>query len=201
METARREELIKIAASLFVQKGFNGTSLQDIAETAGIQKASLFSHFHSKEEIYRIIVERYLINAQTPKQKFGNYEELSLLKFIELYLESIGRAMYMLKAIIKAGDKTSLRYFSFILESIEKYDDYAQQALKFCNDEIEMWRVVVQNAIDTGEVREDINAFHVAQIFRFSYLGMSYTYTGKGGIELNEARDLLYGIYETIKQT
>ena len=49
--TARREELTRIAARLFAEKGYQGTSLADLAEGLGVQKPSLYHHIASKEDL------------------------------------------------------------------------------------------------------------------------------------------------------
>jgi AcrR family transcriptional regulator len=49
--SARREELTRIAARLFAERGYHGTSLADLAEALGIQKASLYHHIASKEDL------------------------------------------------------------------------------------------------------------------------------------------------------
>jgi AcrR family transcriptional regulator len=49
--SARREELTRIAARLFAEKGYQGTSLADLAEELGVQKPSLYHHIDSKEDL------------------------------------------------------------------------------------------------------------------------------------------------------
>jgi AcrR family transcriptional regulator len=49
--SARREELTRIAARLFAERGYQGTSLADLAEALGVQKASLYHHIASKEDL------------------------------------------------------------------------------------------------------------------------------------------------------
>jgi AcrR family transcriptional regulator len=49
--SARREELTRIAARLFAEQGYQGTSLADLAEALGVQKASLYHHIASKEDL------------------------------------------------------------------------------------------------------------------------------------------------------
>ncbi|OJV36332.1 MAG: hypothetical protein BGO29_03935 [Bacteroidales bacterium 36-12] len=196
---SRKDEIVQIAVKVFLQKGYSKTTLTDIANAANIQKSSLFAHFKNKEEIYRLVIENYLFKVQTPKEKFGSIENISLQEFIEQYLHSVSRTMYFLHNVIQGNNKTSLHYFSFILEAVNEFEDYAKGALSFCEDEIVHWEKVINNAIQTREVRQDINALAVAQMFRYSYLGMSYTYTAKGGITIEDAKALLYNIYDTIK--
>ena len=49
--SARRGELTRIAARLFAERGYQGTSLADLAEELGMQKPSLYHHIESKEDL------------------------------------------------------------------------------------------------------------------------------------------------------
>jgi len=49
--STRREELTRIAARLFAERGYQGTSLADLAEALGVQKPSLYYHIASKEDL------------------------------------------------------------------------------------------------------------------------------------------------------
>jgi AcrR family transcriptional regulator len=47
----RREQLTRAAARLFAERGYHGTSLADVAKAVGIQKASLYHHIDTKEDL------------------------------------------------------------------------------------------------------------------------------------------------------
>ncbi|MFO7572700.1 MAG: TetR/AcrR family transcriptional regulator [Gaiellaceae bacterium] len=49
--STRRDELARAAARLFAERGFHGTSMGDIADEMGIQKASLYSLTGSKQQL------------------------------------------------------------------------------------------------------------------------------------------------------
>jgi AcrR family transcriptional regulator len=49
--STRREELTRIAARLFAERGYQGTSLADLAGELGVQKPSLYHHIASKEDL------------------------------------------------------------------------------------------------------------------------------------------------------
>jgi AcrR family transcriptional regulator len=49
--SARRDELTRTAARLFAERGYHGTSIGDIAEALGVQKASLYHHITSKQDL------------------------------------------------------------------------------------------------------------------------------------------------------
>src|SRR5438445_6444089 len=52
----RQASIIAAAASLFAQKGFNGTTTREIAKTAGISEALLFKYFPTKRALYAAII-------------------------------------------------------------------------------------------------------------------------------------------------
>lgn len=55
-----REDILEAAAQVFRLKGFHGASMQDIAEAVNLQKASLYHHVSSKQEILLELLDRAL---------------------------------------------------------------------------------------------------------------------------------------------
>jgi len=72
----RRNEILDAADELFGQKGFDGTSTNDILEKVGIARGTLYYHFKSKEDIMDALIERY--NAQI----LGAAKEIAVNKSI-----------------------------------------------------------------------------------------------------------------------
>nr|WP_285757304.1 TetR/AcrR family transcriptional regulator [Nocardiopsis ansamitocini] len=56
----RRDSLVRLAAELFARKGFQATTVREIADKAGILSGSLYHHFDSKESIVDEILSSYL---------------------------------------------------------------------------------------------------------------------------------------------
>ena len=49
--STRRNDLTRIAARLFAERGYHGTSTADLAEALGVQKGSLYAHIESKADL------------------------------------------------------------------------------------------------------------------------------------------------------
>jgi AcrR family transcriptional regulator len=56
-KAAREDQLLQIATRLFKEKGYRNTSMQDLADALGVQKASLYYYIESKEELLRRLLE------------------------------------------------------------------------------------------------------------------------------------------------
>jgi AcrR family transcriptional regulator len=54
----RREQLIEIARTLFAERGFDGTSVEEIAARAEVSKPVVYEHFGGKEGLYAVVVDR-----------------------------------------------------------------------------------------------------------------------------------------------
>jgi len=54
---ARREQLLQVALTVFAEKGFHATSMNDIADAAGVTKPVLYQHFDSKRELYLALLD------------------------------------------------------------------------------------------------------------------------------------------------
>lgn len=63
--SSARARLLREAARLFREKGFERTTVRDLAAAIGIQSGSLFHHFRTKEEILKaVMVETILLNTE-----------------------------------------------------------------------------------------------------------------------------------------
>ena len=54
----RRAQLIDVGRGVFAQRGYDGTSMDDIADRAKVSKPILYEHFGGKEGLYAVIVDR-----------------------------------------------------------------------------------------------------------------------------------------------
>ena len=68
LASERREHLVKLAAELFAEKGFQATTVRNIADEAGILSGSLYHHFDSKESIVDEILSDFFTEIMASYQ-------------------------------------------------------------------------------------------------------------------------------------
>ena len=62
----RRREIVEAALDLFAQTGFNGTSVREIARAVGVNEATLYHYFPSKEAILDAIIDSFIEARPAP---------------------------------------------------------------------------------------------------------------------------------------
>ena len=60
---ARRAQLIEAAASAFLGRGFEKTSMEDVAQAAGVSRLIVYRNFESKEDLYRAVLRQLLVEV------------------------------------------------------------------------------------------------------------------------------------------
>ncbi len=194
-----KSEILKEAAYVFATRGYDGASLSQIGDAVGIQKSSLFAHIKSKEELYRFVVEEFILKQQDPSKKFekGCY---SLSDFIKLYIEGVIKTMVALRALFDYRELKSIDYLSFILQACKKHQDCADRMIFINEKEINLWKTMIEHAKETREIRADVDADFTARMFRYCFSGMSYLFSFKDGVTKDELEDIFFKFYETLKE-
>jgi len=66
----RRLQILRVAISLFSQRGFRGTTTKEIAQAADVSEAMVFRHFATKEELYTAILDHKALvgGMEDPRQ-------------------------------------------------------------------------------------------------------------------------------------
>ena len=65
----RREQLIDTARGLFAERGYDGTSIEEIAARAEVSKPVVYEHFGGKEGLYAVVVDREVRSLLTMMQE------------------------------------------------------------------------------------------------------------------------------------
>src|SRR6516165_8828215 len=123
----RRHQLIDIARSLFAERGYEGASIEEIAQRANVSKPVVYEHFGGKEGLYAVVVDREmsaLLNRVTSALTAGHARQLveqaalALLTYIED--ETDGFRVLTRDAPVVSGSGT----FSSLLNDIASQVEY-----------------------------------------------------------------------------
>ncbi|WP_037456859.1 TetR/AcrR family transcriptional regulator [Sphingobium chlorophenolicum] len=88
----RRESIIQTAQEQFLENGFSGTSMSQIAERLGGSKATLWTYFSSKEDLFRHVVDSASMELQRElviELDQSDILEEALLRFCRQLIESV----------------------------------------------------------------------------------------------------------------
>jgi AcrR family transcriptional regulator len=91
--TSTRERILDVALDLFTDKGFDGTSLREIAERLGVTKAALYYHFASKDDILLALHMRLHAFGKDALVKMTEDEPVSLQVWGGLLDEVVGQML------------------------------------------------------------------------------------------------------------
>ena len=122
-----RGKLLQMAAHLFRSKGYERTTVRDLAAAIGIQSGSIFHHFKSKEEILRSVMEETIVyNTALMRAALAEAQGTRerLLALIRCELQSImggtGEAMGVLVYEWRSLSEESQAYILSLRDSYEQ---------------------------------------------------------------------------------
>ncbi|MCC6828339.1 MAG: TetR family transcriptional regulator [Novosphingobium sp.] len=148
--TAKREELVRIAAKLFKEQGYQSTKLLDIAQAAGLDRATVYYYVGSKEELFREAVEGVLDANLAEAQRL--LEDASLSWADRLH------AIYV--RLMVSYEENYPATFVYIQEQMHQVGSeetiWAQEIMKKTRRFDQMLLGFIREAIASGELRSDI---------------------------------------------
>ena len=163
--------IIEKGMELFAQKGYNGTSMDDIAQNVGIRKATLYSHMSGKESIFKVIfdeiIEEYILFLD-------KITDLSKNKSLSLMLHDIFY-QYVYYNRTEIGMKFWDRFYYFPPEMLKDYIyEKTVDTKGYLQNRLE--KIILQG-FGKGEINEK-NAQELARTFYYLLIGfvLSTTY-------------------------
>ncbi|HVX51214.1 MAG TPA: TetR family transcriptional regulator [Chitinophagaceae bacterium] len=84
----KKEQIINAAIELFAQKGFEGTSIRDLASKADVNVAMINYYFGSKEKLFEALVEMKAATTRGTLESFMNDKNLSSIQKIDRIIDS-----------------------------------------------------------------------------------------------------------------
>lgn len=141
------QRLLDAAAALFARKGYGATSTREIAAGLGIQKASLYYHIGSKEDLLYAI-------CQSSLEQIHNDVEAALADVRDDPLERIGTLICAhVESMLRAQERHSVAVSEMHLLSQDR-----RAQVRLLRDQYEnLVRSVLQEAQNAGVLREDVH--------------------------------------------
>jgi AcrR family transcriptional regulator len=148
LASERREHLVRLAAELFAEKGYQATTVRNIADEAGILSGSLYHHFDSKESIVDEILAAFfdeLAAANQAALERGGDPRTVLAALVRNCFDTL--EPHRAAVTVMQNDWTYLRRFDRF--------DYLSRA----EEETErIWVKQITRGQETGVFRDDIDA-------------------------------------------
>ena len=146
---ARPAELLAAALDLFVEKGYAGTRLEDVAARAGVSKGTLYLYFANKDDLFKAVARENIVTplaevAQDVRDFDGSSADL-LRKLIGAWWKDFGGT--------HAGGLTKL----MMAES----GNFPEIAAFFLEEVIEPWHQLLGSVIERGIARREFRPVDV----------------------------------------
>ncbi len=159
-DTAGR--IVSTATRLFAEKGYDGTSVKEICEAAGVNIAAIHYHFESKKDLYRHIIEQFATErVESLKNVLKPAQSVDDLKVrLEIFLRQV------VEALIKQPDVALL-----IQRGIEMFDPTSEDI--FRNTMLKLFKNLVgflEKAKKRGLLAPDVDPYFAAGFLRSQFL-------------------------------
>jgi AcrR family transcriptional regulator len=165
------DRLLTVAADVFTERGYDGTSMEHLASASGLSKSSLYHHIESKEQLLRLALER----AVEP-----------LYAVVEEPGATTGRAVDRLAHVIRGEVRVlaaRLPYVTLLLR-VRGNTDIERWALEQRRAFDKVVASLVQQAVDEGDLRPDLDAATTARlIFGMINSLVEWWRPARGGVE------------------
>ncbi|MCX8126819.1 MAG: TetR/AcrR family transcriptional regulator, partial [Dehalococcoidia bacterium] len=145
----KRATIIEAALLTFAERGFHATSLEDVAEAAGVTKGTVYWYFKQKEDLLRAVAERIsplVGQLQTLWEVLDRPPEEVLPLFIRTCFATFNNPM--------AG-----RFFRILVAEVPHYPDIARSFAQIISGVLEFFTAYLQRQTTLGRLRpSDINS-------------------------------------------
>ncbi len=122
-DSSKRRQILDGASKVFMDLGFDGASMGEIARAAGVSKGTLYVYFADKNRLFEAIVERETLDQQKVAFNFDPERDVptTLREFGRAYIELLcrpggGSAIRTVMAIAERMPEVGRRYYEQVLE-------------------------------------------------------------------------------------
>jgi AcrR family transcriptional regulator len=175
----RRQQLIGIARSLFAERGYEGASIEEIAQRANVSKPVVYEHFGGKEGLYAVVVDREMsalldgiTSSLTMNRSRVRVERvaLALLTYVEERTDGFRIMIRDSPASISSGTYSSLLNDAVSQVSSILAGDFARRGLDpdlaplYAQALVGSVSMTAQWWLDTREPKKEVVAAHLVNL-------------------------------------
>ncbi|MFL6826126.1 MAG: TetR/AcrR family transcriptional regulator [Bradyrhizobium sp.] len=137
-DSSKRRQILDGASKVFMDLGFDGASMGEIARAAGVSKGTLYVYFTDKNRLFEAIVEREMLEQQKVAFNFDPERDVAttLREFGRAYIELLcrpggGSAIRTVMAIAERMPEVGRRYYDNVLaQTIHRLACYLEAHLE-----------------------------------------------------------------------
>ncbi len=179
----RRADLIRVAARLFREKGFEGTTIRAIADAVGMRSGSPFYHFKSKQEILAAVMEEGLVAGLAETERIAALELAPREKFHALVRSH-------LQTVLGEGHD----FIPVLLYDWRSLTPDLQERIIGLKDRYDLiWQDALRNLAEQGLIKSDNRVVRLLLLGAINYSVQWYK-PGKG-ISLDQLADEVLTVF------
>ncbi len=159
----RREYIIEKAFEIFMAKGYDSVSMTVLQQKLEMSRGAMYRYFESKDDLFKAVIDKYLYGLiEFIQPDFRNDTTLA---------ERIEQSYQTLKKVSSYFDKIEgiqvvfLNYTALTIQAAKHYPGFLEKLKKYKETDVKNWSRAIENSIDRGEVRKDINVKIMALVF------------------------------------
>ncbi|WP_257967916.1 TetR family transcriptional regulator [Peribacillus deserti] len=141
----RRQEILDTARKVFIQKGFDQTTMTDIVEASGLSRGGVYQYFSSTDEMFRQITDRNDEGFENWIKKIIG-ESKTAWAAIENYLAEVEAGL------LEPGVGFGIVQFEYFVFSTRK-EERSSYLLKRGETAIRNFSLLIENGMKTGEFK------------------------------------------------
>ncbi len=196
-QTETKDEIIRKTFVLLLKKGYNGVSITDIQQATGMSRGLLYHYFGSKEELFRITGETYLLDIlRIHPENDGGIPEM--IRYITAHYKDIFRGW---KEMSGNDNITIANYDILFYQMMEREESLSKSYTKLRNNELVYWSNAASKSMERGEIRNTLAPGKIARHFTCLLDGIWMSSQDTVSIEnvITHMREILMDYYRLLE--
>lgn len=199
---SHKRELFRVAFKMFILKSFDGVSIPDIEKATGFTRGTIFHYADTKLDLFRQVVEYYVLERQDIDRKIQVADDCTLRQFIDTYVKGVELTMETLHEII--GMDVPMRdcsraYLNMTSQVSVLLPEVHKAFLNAMAKEERLWMEVIARGVENGELRNDVQPAILAKIMMSLFYGRAFQDSLINGMDPKLLKEEMLAVYDMIK--